>query len=223
MKFDSPATTNPIDQLKIVGKPANRIDGPLKTTGTATYAYEQHEAAPNPAYGHVIGAAIGKGRIASMDLAAAKAAPGVRAIVTAANAGKLGKGERNAAKLLGGPEIEHYHQAVALVVAEDQIQVAESRRSDCSFGRGLLLHGIETLLRVQAGKFPAMAADDEPAALGRVVGAVDLVNAIEQHTIAADRRRVARPHDPDVLGSPSRRRDDSGDDDAESAMGQRHA
>ena len=34
MKFDTPATTNPIDQLKVVGKPTDRIDGPLKTTGT---------------------------------------------------------------------------------------------------------------------------------------------------------------------------------------------
>ena len=40
------------------------------------------------------------------------------AIVTAENAGKLGKGNYNTAKLLGGPEIEHYHQAIALVVAE---------------------------------------------------------------------------------------------------------
>ena len=49
---------------------------------------------------------------------AAKAAPGVLAIVTADNAGKLGKGDFNTAKLLGGPEIEHYHQAIAVVVAE---------------------------------------------------------------------------------------------------------
>ena len=53
-----------------------------------------------------------------MDLASAKAAPGVLAIVTAENAGKLGKGDHNTAKLLGGPEIEHYHQAIAVVVAE---------------------------------------------------------------------------------------------------------
>ena len=43
MKFDTPATTNPIDQLKVVGKPIDRIDGPLKTTGTAPYAYERHD------------------------------------------------------------------------------------------------------------------------------------------------------------------------------------
>ena len=118
MKFDTPATSNPIDQLKVVGQPANRIDGPMKTTGTAPYAYERHDVVPNQVYGYIVGSAIAKGRIASMDLARARAAPGVFAIVTAQNAGKLGKVQRNPAKLLGGPEIDHYHQAIALVVAE---------------------------------------------------------------------------------------------------------
>ena len=118
MKFDTPATTNPIDRLTIVGRAVDRIDGPLKTTGTAPYAYERHDVAPDAAYGHVLGSAIAKGRIKSMDLTAAKAVPGVLAIVTAETAGKLGKGEYNTARLLGGPAIEHYHQAIALVVAE---------------------------------------------------------------------------------------------------------
>ena len=43
MKFDTPATVNPIDQLKVVGKPTDRIDGKFKTTGTAPYAYERHD------------------------------------------------------------------------------------------------------------------------------------------------------------------------------------
>jgi len=118
MKFDTSATTNPIDQLKVIGRPTDRIDGPLKTTGSARYAYEQHDVAPNQAYGYVVGSGIAKGRIASIDLTEAKPAPGVLAVVTAANAGKLGKGSMNTAKLLGGPDIEHYHQAVAVVVAE---------------------------------------------------------------------------------------------------------
>src|SRR5947208_15145280 len=108
MRFDTPATSNPIDQLKVVGKPTDRIDGPLKTTGTAPYAYERHDVVPNQAYGYVIGSAIAKGRIASIDLIEAKAASGVLAIVTAQNAGKLTKGSHNTAMLLGGPEIEHY-------------------------------------------------------------------------------------------------------------------
>jgi xanthine dehydrogenase YagR molybdenum-binding subunit len=95
MKFDTPATTNPIDQLKIVGQPVDRIDGPLKTTGTAPYAYEHHDVAPNVAYGYVVGSAIAKGRITSIDQSAAKAAPGVLGIVSAENAGKLAKGDFN--------------------------------------------------------------------------------------------------------------------------------
>ena len=118
MKFDTPATTNPIDQLKVVGKPVNRIDGPLKTTGVAPYAYERHDVAPDAVYGYIVGAGIAMGKIASMNLGAARAAPGVLTIVTARNAGKLGKGKLNTAKLLGGPDIEHYHQAIALVVAK---------------------------------------------------------------------------------------------------------
>jgi len=118
MKFDTPATSNPIDQLKVIGQATDRIDGPLKTRGAAPYAYEYHDAVPNPAYGYIVGAGIAKGRIASMDLDAARIAPGVLAVVTAANAGKLGKGKFNTAKLLGGPEVEHYHQALALVVAD---------------------------------------------------------------------------------------------------------
>jgi xanthine dehydrogenase YagR molybdenum-binding subunit len=118
MKFDTPAATNPIDQLKVIGKPNDRIDGPLKTTGTAPYAYDRHDVVANQAYGYVVGAAIAKGRISSINLDDAKAASGVLAIVTAENAGELGKGKWNTAKLLGGPEIDHYHQAIAVVVAE---------------------------------------------------------------------------------------------------------
>lgn len=118
MKFDTPAGTNPIDQLKVIGKPTDRIDGPLKTTGAAKYAYEWHDEVPNAAYGQIVGAAIARGRIAAIHLAEARSAPGVLAIVTAKEAGKLGKGQFNTAKLLGGPDIDHYAQAIAVVVAE---------------------------------------------------------------------------------------------------------
>ena len=88
MKFNEPATTNPIDQLKVVGQPVDRVDGRLKTTGTAPYAMDRHDVVPNQAHGYIVGSAIPKGRVVSMDLTAAKAAPGVIAIVNAENAGK---------------------------------------------------------------------------------------------------------------------------------------
>jgi xanthine dehydrogenase YagR molybdenum-binding subunit len=118
MKFDTPATTNPIDQLEVISKPADRIDGPFKTTGTAPYAYERHDVAPGAAYGYVVGSAIAKGRISSIDVTEARSAPGVLAIVTSTDTRSLGKAQRNTAKLFGGSEILHYHQAIALVVAE---------------------------------------------------------------------------------------------------------
>ncbi|MFQ6241891.1 aldehyde oxidoreductase molybdenum-binding subunit PaoC [Sinorhizobium meliloti] len=118
MRFDTPATTNPIDEGKAIGKPIPRIDGPLKTTGKAIYAYEWHDPNNRYAYGYIVGSAIAKGRIRSMDVAAARNAPGVIAVVTTDGVGELKKGKYNTAKLFGGTEIQHYHQAIAVVVAE---------------------------------------------------------------------------------------------------------
>ncbi|TXM90982.1 aldehyde oxidoreductase molybdenum-binding subunit PaoC [Methylobacterium sp. WL116] len=118
MKFDQPAGQNPIDQLKVVGKPTDRIDGKYKTTGTVPYAYERHDVVPNQAYGYVLGSSIAKGRIRAIDTAAAKAAPGVVGVVTTLEHPRLERGMMNAAYLFGGDEIQHYHQAVAVVVAE---------------------------------------------------------------------------------------------------------
>ena len=118
VKFDLPAGNNPIDQLKVVGRPLDRLEGPLKVTGTARYAYENHEQVPDAAYGHIVGAGIGKGQITHLSVDAASNAPGVLTVITAANAGRLGISEFNVARALGGPDIDHYHQAIAMVVAE---------------------------------------------------------------------------------------------------------
>ncbi|MCC4619084.1 xanthine dehydrogenase family protein molybdopterin-binding subunit [Xanthomonas cassavae CFBP 4642] len=144
MKFDTPAGTNPTDQLKIVGKPVDRIDGPLKTTGRAPYAYEHHDLPGRAAYGHVVGAGIAKGTIRSIDLSAARSAPGVLGIVTAQNAGALHKGKLNTAKLLGGPEIQHYHQAIAVVIAETFEQArAAGQLIKVDYGRHVGAYGLE--------------------------------------------------------------------------------
>jgi xanthine dehydrogenase YagR molybdenum-binding subunit len=118
MKFDKPATTNPIDNMKVVGQPISRLDGQLKVTGRAKYAYEWHDEITPYAYGYPVGAAIAKGRIRSMDVAAAKKAPGVLAVVTTLDVGARKKGKFNTANLFGGDEVQHYHQAIAVVVAD---------------------------------------------------------------------------------------------------------
>jgi len=118
MKFDAPAGQNAIDQLKVIGRPVDRIDGPLKTTGLAPYAYERHDVATGQAYGFVLGSGIAKGRVTRLDATAARAAPGVLAIVSTLDMPRLTRGRLNIASLFGGPVVQHYHQAIAVVVAE---------------------------------------------------------------------------------------------------------
>ncbi|RYG38810.1 MAG: xanthine dehydrogenase family protein molybdopterin-binding subunit, partial [Burkholderiales bacterium] len=118
MKFDTPAGPNPIDRMKVVGRATSRIDGPLKTTGAAPYAYDRHDVVANQAYGYILGSAIAKGRIKRIDTVDAERAAGVLKIVTAANAGRFATSRNNTARLLAGPEIQHYDQAIALIIAE---------------------------------------------------------------------------------------------------------
>ena len=128
MRFDQPAADNPIDRQRVIGKPHARIEGPLKVSGRARYAYERHDVAPNAAYGFVVGSAIATGSIRTLDTSMAEKAPGVLAVITYANAGKLGQSEDHSARLLGGPDIQHYDQAIALVVAESFEQARDAAK-----------------------------------------------------------------------------------------------
>ena len=158
MKFDKPAGANPTDTMKVLGKPTKRYEGPLKTTGTATYAYEQNQAVPNAAYGYVLGAAIAKGTITSINLRRANAAPGVLGIVTFQNIPRIGVGEFYVDRTLAGPEVAHYHQAVAIVAAETFEQArAAANLIDIKYqsepGHFDLAAGLETAVAPKSGEF----------------------------------------------------------------------
>lgn len=58
----------------MIGQAMQRVDGPLKVTGRAAYAYEHWEAG-QPLYGFIVGATIGKGRIIEIDPRTPKAHP----------------------------------------------------------------------------------------------------------------------------------------------------
>jgi xanthine dehydrogenase YagR molybdenum-binding subunit len=107
----------------IIGQPIDRIDGPLKVSGRATYAAEYWNVGP-PLYGFIVGATIGKGRISAIDTTRAEQAPGVRMVMTHRNAPAQGKADPSIASAysrayptLDGPDIHHYGEPVALVVA----------------------------------------------------------------------------------------------------------
>ena len=118
MDFNQSTEDNLFDQARIIGKPHARIDGALKVTGSAPYAYERHDVVANQLVGYPLCATIAKGRITHMDASAARAASGVVAVVTTLEIEPLDRSENNVARLFGGDAIEHYHQAIAVVVAD---------------------------------------------------------------------------------------------------------
>ena len=110
--------------MPAIGRAMSRVDGPLKVTGGATYAYEHWEAG-EPLYGFIVGATIGRGRVSAIDVARAQRAPRVRLVMTHRDAPEQGTPDptallptMEALPCLTSPEVDHHGQPVALVVAE---------------------------------------------------------------------------------------------------------
>src|SRR5215467_9975056 len=72
---------------RAIGAPLDRIDGPRKVTGAARYAYEYPVA--GMCYVWPVQSTIAKGRIVSVDAQAARALPGVLAVLWQANAPRV--------------------------------------------------------------------------------------------------------------------------------------
>src|SRR5919109_207187 len=111
----------------LIGRPIDRVDGPLKVTGRATYAYEH--AMENVAYGYILGSAIAKGRIVEIDTAEAERAAGVLHVMTHRNAPAqpdfgpavtptVPEVFTRARPALNRDRVRYYDEPVALVVAE---------------------------------------------------------------------------------------------------------
>ncbi|KMO27756.1 hypothetical protein VQ02_32590, partial [Methylobacterium variabile] len=119
MDMSQPIGVTPLDTQANgpVGRPIDRVDGPLKVTGRAAYAYESREMA-NPAYGFVVTATIAKGRVRDIHTAAAERMPGVVHVLSHRNVPPQGEKKEQVGPLLTDTEIKHWGQPVALVVAE---------------------------------------------------------------------------------------------------------
>lgn len=118
------ATDTLPNAASIIGAAVPRIDGPLKTTGTASYALD-HDF-PGLVHAVAVQATIGKGRIRSLDASAAEKMPGVLAVLHHGNMDKVYRTfphEDDATISEARPPFEdnniyYWGQFVALVVAE---------------------------------------------------------------------------------------------------------
>ncbi|CAN0359206.1 unnamed protein product [Ectocarpus sp. 12 AP-2014] len=169
MDFDQSTEDNLFDHAHIIGKPHARIDGALKVTGSAPYAYERHDVVANQRVGYPLCATIAKGRITHMDASAARAAPGVLSVVTTLEIEPLGRAKSNVARLFGGDTIAHYHQAIAVVVAE----TLEQARSAAAL--------IDVRYQEESGVFDLEAAWDRLQGTGELLSDVGSVDAAFQN------------------------------------------
>src|SRR5438128_3468483 len=108
-----------------IGFPLDRVDGQLKVTGRATYAFE-YATQGSAAYGVIVPAAVAKGRVVALDVRDAERAPGVLLMLTKDNAppqspwGPVDLPDRfaRAEPALDTDAVRYFGFPVAFVVAE---------------------------------------------------------------------------------------------------------
>jgi len=110
----------------LLGRPIDRLDGPAKVTGTATYAFEHAPA--GVAVAAIVGAPVAAGRVIRIDTAAAEALPGVLAVIAGDPRMPAGQANSRAMPEQGTTRIFHYGQPLAIVVAEDQATANDAAR-----------------------------------------------------------------------------------------------
>lgn len=191
MDFNQPTEDNLFDHARIIGKPHARIDGILKVTGRAPYAYERHDVVANQKVGYPLCATIANGRVTHMDASAARGAPGVVSVVTTLEVAPLGRAKSNDARLFGGDVIEHYHQAIAVVVA-DTIEQARSAAAliDVSYEEAPGVFDLEAAWeRLQGTGEPLADVGDVDAAFAAASVTVD-----EVYRTASQSHAMMEPH-----------------------------
>jgi xanthine dehydrogenase YagR molybdenum-binding subunit len=105
-----------------IGKPVDRIDAKKKVTGTATYAAEV--AVSNVAYGVIATSVPASGALVSVDIKAARRAPGVLAVLTPDTAPKLPTANKKNTdndrilQLFQDRDIHYSDHPIALVIAD---------------------------------------------------------------------------------------------------------
>ena len=102
----------------VISKPLDRVDGPKKVTGTATYAAEY--AIENCAHGVLVSATKGHAKVKSIDADAVKSIPGVIDVITdyASFIRNPQQGGETEAPTQGVRTVDYFGEIIAIVIAE---------------------------------------------------------------------------------------------------------
>jgi len=186
-----------------IGAPLDRLDGPLKVTGAARYAYEYPVAGVT--YVFPVQSTIAKGRIAAIEVSAARALPGVIAVLSHENAprlapldnGSLGRPRSQDLAVFQSGAVAYRGQIVAAVVAET-LEVARQAASLIAVRYEEQPHDVELRAdrndlykpeKINAGYETDTAQGDVAAALASAVVALD-----NTYTTPAEHNNPLEPH-----------------------------
>ena len=188
-----------------IGQPITRRDGVLKVTGAARYAADNHP--PGMLYAVLAVASIARGRVTFLDLAAAKAHPGVVEVMTPDNKPALALDPD--AKLhpfmfrldlLQNDRVRYANQPIAVVIAETLEAATEgaallSPRYETGAGAGRIWTPTESFVppAVGVGNPAEVQHGDVEAGLAAASSRIEATyetppqyhNAMEPHAIVA--------------------------------------
>ncbi|MCR0984015.1 xanthine dehydrogenase family protein molybdopterin-binding subunit [Roseomonas populi] len=187
-----------------IGQPLTRRDGPLKVTGAATYAADNNP--PGLLHAVLAVSTIARGCVAALDLAAAKAHPGVVEVITPANRPALAMDPDEKAgpfsfrqELLQNDRVRYAGQPIAVVVAETLEAATEGARLLApryeaeAVQAGLDGADVFTPAAIGVGNAPNMQHGDAEAGLAAAEAGISATydtpaqyhNAMEPHAVVA--------------------------------------
>jgi len=129
-KMDAPATARRLDDMAqgLVGAPLDRPEGPLKVTGTATYANEWQVR--GMVHGVMVRAPGNSGRVVLANCDAVEKMPGVLAVIQDDRLLRNpAQGTANKAPIQGPQHVAYLGQLIAVVVAEGFEQARHAAQS----------------------------------------------------------------------------------------------
>ena len=128
LTMDKPVENSLLDSgaQGLIGKGLDRIDGPKKVSGQATYTAENQ--IDNVAYGFLVRAPFAVGHITDINMEIAKAAPGVIDVVTDFDQfiRNSAQGAVKDAPVQGVRDVVYFGEPVAIVVAESYEQARDA-------------------------------------------------------------------------------------------------
>ena len=177
-----------------IGQPLTRLDGPLKVTGRAIFAADNHP--PGMLYAVIATSTVARGRVTALNLAAARAHPGVVAVMTPENRPPLAfdpdrRDTPFAFKLdlLQNDRVRYAGQAIAVVIGQTLEAATEGAQL---LAPSYAAEPARVGLDAAPSFVPAMVGPGHPAATAH--GDVAAGLAAARHRIEATYETAAQYH-----------------------------